>query len=119
MERRPPMRRRDFLASVPLIAGAPAIIRAQAAPAGAITLRVATLAPNGSAWMRVLNAWNNTLKQRTNNRLQFRFYAGGAAGDERDAVRKMRVGQMDGAVITTVGLAQIVRPVLVLQAPGV
>ena len=31
----------------------------------------------------------------------------------------MRVGQMDGAALTTVGLAQIVRPVLVLQAPGV
>lgn len=113
------MRRRDFLAAIPAIAATPAILRAQSAPADAITLRVATLAPNGSAWMRVLNAWNNSLKQRTSNRLQFRFYAGGAAGDERDAVRKMRVGQMDGAVITTVGLAQIVRPVLVLQAPGV
>lgn len=114
------MRRRDFLATLPAVAAAPAIIRSSRASAqDAITLRVATLAPNGSAWMRVLNAWNNSLKQRTNNRLQFRFYAGGAAGDERDAVRKMRVGQMDGAVITTVGLAQIVRPVLVLQAPGV
>lgn len=118
------MRRRDFLAAIPAAAAVPVLgsafeAEAQAASTDAITLRVATLAPNGSAWMRVLNAWNNSLKQRTSNRLQFRFYAGGAAGDERDAVRKMRVGQMDGAVITTVGLAQIVRPVLVLQAPGV
>jgi TRAP-type C4-dicarboxylate transport system substrate-binding protein len=83
------------------------------------TLRIATLAPRGSSWMRVFNAWNNTLRQRTNNRLQLRVYAGGSQGDERDVVRKIRIGQLDGAAVTSTGLGLIVRPVLVLQAPGV
>jgi TRAP-type C4-dicarboxylate transport system substrate-binding protein len=83
------------------------------------TLRIATLAPRGSSWMRVFNAWNNTLRQRTNNRLQLRVYAGGSQGDERDVIRKIRIGQLDGAAVTSTGLSLIVRPVLVLQAPGV
>lgn len=83
------------------------------------TLRIATLAPRGSSWMRVFNAWNNTLRQRTNNRLQLRVYAGGSQGDERDVIRKIRIGQLDGAAVTSTGLGLIVRPVMVLQAPGV
>jgi TRAP-type C4-dicarboxylate transport system substrate-binding protein len=29
------------------------------------TLRIASLVPEGSSWMKVLNAWNKTLKERT------------------------------------------------------
>ncbi|HEY8431327.1 MAG TPA: TRAP transporter substrate-binding protein DctP [Sandaracinaceae bacterium] len=83
------------------------------------TLSIATLAPRGSAWMRVFDAWNNSLRQRTNNRLQLRFYPGGAQGDERDVIRKIRNGQLDGAAVTSTGLSLVVRPVLVLQAPGI
>lgn len=83
------------------------------------TLRLATLAPRGSSWMRVFDAWNNTLRQRTNNRLQLRVYAGGSQGDERDVIRKIRIGQLDGAAVTSTGLGLIVRPIMVLQAPGV
>lgn len=85
----------------------------------AVTLRIATLAPRGSAWMRVFDAWNNSLRQRTSNRLSLRFYPGGAQGDERDVIRKIRNGQLDGAAVTSTGLSLVVRPALVLQAPGV
>jgi TRAP-type C4-dicarboxylate transport system substrate-binding protein len=34
-------------------------------------------------------------------------------------IRKMSIGQMDGSIITDIGLSQIVRDVTVLQAPGV
>ncbi|MFW2388045.1 MAG: TRAP transporter substrate-binding protein DctP [Polyangiales bacterium] len=82
-------------------------------------IRIATLAPNGSSWMKVFNAWNRSVQKLTNNTLKLRFYAGGSQGDERDFVRKMRAGQVDGASITTLGLSQLVRPVLVLTVPGV
>lgn len=85
---------------------------------GPVTLRLATLAPRGSSWMRVFNAWDRTLQQRTGKMLRLRFYPGGVQGDERDVVRKMGNGQLDGGAITSVGLGQIVRPVLVLQVPG-
>ena len=82
-------------------------------------LRIATLAPSGSSWMRVFNAWNLTIQRETDKTLRLRFYAGGSQGDERDFVRKMRAGQTDGAALTTTGLGQLVRQVLVLSVPGV
>jgi TRAP-type C4-dicarboxylate transport system substrate-binding protein len=63
-----------------------------------VTLRIASLAPAGSSWMKVLNAWKTTLETETEGRLKLRFYPGGSQGDERDFVRKMRVGQLDGGV---------------------
>lgn len=69
--------------------------------------------------MRVFNAWNLTIRKQTNNSLSLRFYTGGSQGDERDFVRKMRAGQMDGAALTSIGLGQLVRQVLVLSVPGV
>ena len=98
---------------------APGAISRPAAAESAVELRIATLAPSGSTWMRVFNAWNLTIQKETNNTLKLRFYAGGSQGDERDFVRKMRAGQMDGASITSTGLGQLVRQVLVLSLPGV
>lgn len=83
------------------------------------TLRLATLAPRGSSWARVFNAWNNSLRQATDNQLSLRMYYGGSQGDERDVIRKIRIGQLDGASVTATGLSLIVRSILVLQAPGV
>lgn len=97
----------------------PGICPRPAAAEQAVELRIATLAPSGSSWMKVFNAWNLTIQKETNETLKLRFYAGGSQGDERDFVRKMRAGQMDGASITTTGLAQLVRQVLVLSVPGV
>ncbi len=84
----------------------------------AYEIRLATLAPAGSSWMKVFNAWNQTLRRETENRLRLRFYPGGSQGDERDFVRKMRVGQLDGGAVTATGLSMLVRPVLVLVVPG-
>jgi len=82
------------------------------------TLRIASLAPAGSSWMKVLNAWNKTLQEKTNGRLKIRFYPGGSQGDERDFVRKMRVGQLDGGVVTMTGMSMVVRAMIVLVLPG-
>ncbi len=85
---------------------------------GATVIRFASLAPPGSAFMKVMKAWNRSLKTATENRVQLRFYSGGSQGDERDFIRKVRAGQVDAAGVTTTGLGMVVRPVLVLSAPG-
>ncbi|MBX3250016.1 MAG: TRAP transporter substrate-binding protein DctP [Myxococcales bacterium] len=82
-------------------------------------IRIATVAPDGSPWMRVFRAWDQELRQRTNGQLGLRFYAGGSQGQESDYIDKMRAGQLDGAAVTSTGLGEIVRPVLVLSAPGI
>ena len=85
----------------------------------ATELHIATLAPSSSTWMKVFDAWNLTLKKETNDTLSLRFHAGGSEGDERDYLRKIRAGELDGAALTSTGLGQIVRPALVLSLPGV
>ncbi|HJL30855.1 MAG TPA: TRAP transporter substrate-binding protein DctP, partial [Polyangiaceae bacterium LLY-WYZ-15_(1-7)] len=105
-----------LVASLALIApGTQEAVDAQ----GATELRIATVAPEGSPWMRVFRAWDQELRQRTNGQLGLRFYPGGSQGQEPDYIDKMRAGQLDGAAVTSTGLGQIVRPVLVLSAPGV
>ena len=99
--------------------GIPGSVSQSAQAAEATELRIATLAPSGSSWMKVFNAWSSSVKKKTDGTLQFRFYTGGSQGDERDFIRKMRAGQMDGAAVTTTGLSMLARSVLVLSVPGI
>jgi TRAP-type C4-dicarboxylate transport system substrate-binding protein len=99
-----------------LLPGAVSVPQANAA--SPIIIRFASLAPAGSGFMKVMKAWNRSLKQGTENRVELRFYSGGSQGDERDFIRKVRAGQMDAAGVTTTGLGMVARPVLVLTAPG-
>ena len=99
-----------------LLPGAVSVPQANAA--SPIIIRFASLAPPGSGFMKVMKAWNRSLKKETENRVELRFYSGGSQGDERDFIRKVRAGQMDAAGVTTTGLGMVARPVLVLTAPG-
>jgi len=92
---------------------------ASVSAAGTTTIRMASLAPSGSSWDKVFRAWSNSLKQQTGGALQFQFFPGGVAGDERDVIRKMKLGQMDAAGFTSIGLGQIARPISILQMAGV
>jgi len=89
-----------------------------AAADGPIVIRYASLAPPSSAFGKILKAWGRTFKKETEGRVELRFYTGGSQGDERDFIRKIRAGQIDAAGITTTGMGMVVRPILVLAAPG-
>jgi TRAP-type transport system periplasmic protein len=66
----------------------------------------------------VFQQFGERLRTYSGGRLRARLYGGGVAGDERDVIRKMRIGQLEGAALSSVGLGQLVRSVLVLQVPG-
>jgi TRAP-type C4-dicarboxylate transport system substrate-binding protein len=115
------MRSWKHLPAVALVAAAlflPGSSISSAAADGPIVIRYASLAPPGSAFGKVLKAWGRTFKKETEGRAELRFYTGGSQGDERDFIRKIRAGQIDAAGITTTGMGMIVRPILVLTAPG-
>lgn len=82
-------------------------------------IRIATLAPRDTELTRGFARIDRALRQATGESWGIQLYPSGVAGDEKDVIRKMRIGQMDGSVITTTGLGQIVREVSVLNAPGV
>ena len=91
---------------------------AEAAPKADHQLRIATLAPRQSGLGKAFQELRTELRERTEGQVELKMYHGGVAGDELTVVRKMRVGQLDGALLTSTGLSALVPQVLVLQAPG-
>jgi TRAP-type C4-dicarboxylate transport system substrate-binding protein len=86
----------------------------------ATTLKFGTLAPGDSAWGKEFKKWAKEVSDDTNGELVLDFQWNGQAGDEVLMVQKMRSGQLDGAAVTAVGLAQTgVTDVLLFQMPGV
>ena len=107
-------------ARLSVIAAAAALaIAGGTAPAVAdnLELRIATLAPSGSKWMEALDKAAAEIKNKTAGRVTLKYYEGGSEGDERDFVRKIKAGGLDGAAVTAVGLAMIDESIRVLELP--
>ena len=72
-----------------------------------IIVKMATLAPEGTDWHGMLIEMGQEWKKVTKGKVELRIYPGGVIGDERDMVRKMRIGQIHAAGISTEGLTEI------------
>ncbi|HUJ58760.1 MAG TPA: TRAP transporter substrate-binding protein DctP [Kofleriaceae bacterium] len=90
---------------------------ARTARADNVELRIATLAPSGSPWMDTLDKAAAEIKDKTSGRVSLKYFEGGQQGDERDFVRKIKLGQLDGAAVTAIGLAMIDESIRVLELP--
>jgi TRAP-type C4-dicarboxylate transport system substrate-binding protein len=58
--------------------------------------KIATISPDGSAWMRQMRAAAKTIEARTEKRVSFKFYPGGVMGNDKAVQRKIRIGQLQG-----------------------
>lgn len=87
------------LAAVMLGAAGALPVEAQAP----IRIRLGTLAPQGSAYHRILQQMGERWKTSTNGRVQLTIYAG-TMGSENELVRRMRAGQLQAAMLTTTGI---------------
>jgi len=76
--------------------------------AGAQTIKLATLAPEGSVWMNSMRAGAAEILERSDGRVKFKFYGGGVQGNDKQVLRKMRIGQLHGGAFTSnaVGIFQ-------------
>ncbi|EAT16460.1 TRAP transporter substrate-binding protein DctP [Desulfuromonas acetoxidans] len=83
----------------------------------ATTLKIATVAPEGSSWMQKMRAGAVEIKQRTEGRVVLKFYGGGVMGNEKSVFRKMRVGQLHGGAFTGGGLSKIVPDMMLYGLP--
>ena len=81
------------------------------------TVKFATLAPEGSTWITVMREYDQAVRKESGGRLGFRIYAGGVVGDEKDVLRKIRLGQFQSAGITGVGIGEIAKSARILDAP--
>jgi TRAP-type transport system periplasmic protein len=82
-------------------------------------IRVATLAPKDSPFLRSFEELDQSIRQLTGGTVGFQMFSSGVAGDEINVVRKMKVGQLDSGMVTSDGLGLMVPEVNVLRAPGV
>lgn len=85
--------------------------------AQAVTFKVATLSPDGSGWMKMLREGAAEIAQRTEGRVTFKFYPGGVMGDDKAVLRKIRSGQLHGAVVTAGGLNQVYSDIQLYTLP--
>ena len=93
------------------------LILAARASAQEYTIKFATLAPEGSTWITVMKEYDQAIRKESGGRLGFKIYAGGVAGDEKDVIRKIRLGEFQSAGITGVGIGEIAKPARILDAP--
>ena len=100
-----------------ILAGAALALTANAALAENVELRIATLAPSGSPWMQTLEKAAAEIKEKTAGRVTMKYFEGGQQGDERDFVAKIKLGGLDGAAVTAVGLSMIDESIRVLELP--
>ncbi|HET6439630.1 MAG TPA: TRAP transporter substrate-binding protein DctP, partial [Anaeromyxobacter sp.] len=70
---------------------------ASAADGQGITIKLGTLAPQGSTWYDLLREMGQRWEEVSQGQVKLRIYAGGTQGSEGDMARKMAVGQLQAA----------------------
>ncbi len=83
----------------------------------AVTIKIGTIAPLRSPWVRELKRVGVEWTKITNGEVSIKLYAGGIAGGEDDMVRKIRMGTLGGAVFTNIGINNIYPDSNVLNIP--
>jgi len=81
------------------------------------TIKIATVAPDGSAWMRELRTAAAEVATATQGRVTVKYYPGGVMGSDTVVLRKMRLGQLQGGVLTSSELAQLYPDAAIYSLP--
>jgi TRAP-type C4-dicarboxylate transport system substrate-binding protein len=89
------------------------------AAVGAQTIKLGSLAPEGSPWDKALRRIAADWQIASGGKLRVKVFAGGIAGDEPSMIRKIRINQLQAAAITGVGLGSIVEDFYAVQLPSV
>lgn len=85
--------------------------------AQARTFKIATVAPDGTAWMTQMRAGAKIIAERTAERVDFKFYPGGVMGNDPSVLKKMRIGQLQGGALTNGGLSKVYPDVQIYSLP--
>ena len=86
-------------------------------PVLARTLKIATLSPDGTAWMQELRKGGKEIEERTEGRVKLKFYPGGVMGNDQTILRKIRIGQLQGGAFAGGGLVEVYNDMQVYSLP--
>jgi len=81
------------------------------------TLKIATLSPDGTSWMRELRQGGKEIEERTQGRVKLKFYPGGVMGNDQTILRKIRIGQLQGGAFAAGGLVEVYNDMQVYSLP--
>src|SRR5210317_1907385 len=81
------------------------LVLAFALPLQAATLKIATVTPEGSQWMKDMRASAKEIKERTEGRVQIKYYGGGVMGNDQKVLSRIRIGALQGGAFTPTALA--------------
>jgi TRAP-type C4-dicarboxylate transport system substrate-binding protein len=98
---------RTFWSTVLVATCVAALAPAEAAAQQSVRVKLATLAPDGSPWHRILEDMGHEWQQATDGRVRLVIYPGGVAGDDRATLRKIRHGQLQAAGLMNIGLVEL------------
>lgn len=88
-----------------------------AAEASARTvIKLATVVPKDSTWYDYLAEIDEKWREASNGEVSLKIYAG-TLGDESDIMRRIRIGQLDAATVSTVGLSIVDASAKALHIP--
>ena len=86
-------------------------------PVFSVTLKVGSVAPRNSPWDKALAEISSRWAEVSGGRVVLKIYPGGIAGGEADMLRKVKVGALDGVVLSSMGLNKISPDLLILTMP--
>jgi TRAP-type C4-dicarboxylate transport system substrate-binding protein len=87
-------------------------------PSGfAVKIKIATLAPAGTTWMKEMKKGAEEIRKQTGGRVKFKFYPGGVMGNDQAVHRKIRINQLQGGAFSSSGLTSVDTSIQVLSMP--
>ncbi len=93
------------------------VVASLTAVAQQYTIKFATLATEGTTWLNVMRDYDQAIRKESGGRLGFKIYAGGVQGEDKDMMRKVRLGQLQSVGVTGVGIGEISSRLRILDAP--
>jgi TRAP-type C4-dicarboxylate transport system substrate-binding protein len=111
------MHRAKKLLALSVLVGLAVCAQARDAVAQQVIIKLGTLAPKGSTWETLLKQLAQDWSKISNGQVTLRIYAGGTLGNEGDMVKKMRVGQLQAAALSTIGLHDISADAQAIDVP--
>ena len=83
----------------------------------ATTLKIATLAPDGTNWMKLMRKAAKEIKKETEGRVKIKYFPGGVQGSDKSVLRKMRIRQLQGGAISVGAINHISKAAQLYSMP--
>lgn len=81
------------------------------------TLKLATVAPEGSPWTNELSKLKKRIESESGGQIKIKVYPGGQMGGENEILQQVIRGKLQGAGLTAGALANTIKEINVLEIP--